>query len=60
VTDEQRRLAHHQAETAAREATIRAPSAQPRPESHTEAMATAHEGRPTVAAQQKKDWRVFP
>jgi hypothetical protein len=54
-TSEQVRLSHHQAEAAARQAAVPAPSPQPRPETHTEAMAAAHEGRPTVAAQQDRE-----
>ena len=51
-------MAHHAAEENARLAAVPAPSPQPRPESHVEAMATAHEGRPTVAEQQKRT--VYP
>ena len=52
------RLAHAAAEERARLAAVPAPSPQPQPESHAEAMATAHEGRPTVAEQQKRT--VYP
>jgi hypothetical protein len=52
-------MAHHAAEENARLAAVPAPSPQgPAPESHVEAMATAHEGRPTVAEQQKRT--VYP
>ena len=58
MSDESVRLAHHAAEQRAREAAVPAPAPQPQPESHIEAMATAHEGRPTVAEQQKRT--VYP
>ena len=51
-------MAHHAAEENARLAAVPVLSPQPRPESHVEAMATAHEGRPTVAEQQKRT--VYP
>jgi hypothetical protein len=56
--EEQLRLGHLAASQREASAAVPAPSAQPRPESHTEAMATAHEGRPTVAEQQKR--KVYP
>jgi hypothetical protein len=59
VTDEQLRLAHLAACEAAALSAVPSPSPQPQPELHTEAMAVAHQGRPT-AQQQKRDWRVFP
>ena len=52
--DESARLSHHRAEERAREAAVPAPSPQPRPETHSEALVTAHEGRPTVAEQKKR------
>jgi hypothetical protein len=58
--EEHQRLAYLAACEAGALSMVPAPSPQPQPESHTAAMATAHEGRPTVAEQQKRDWRVFP
>jgi hypothetical protein len=62
VTDEQLRLAHLAACEAVALSAVPSPSPspQPQPESHTEAMAVAHQGRPTAQQQQKRDWRVFP
>ena len=60
MTDEQLRLAHLAACEAIAVSAIPAPSPQPQAESHSEAIVTAHEGRPTVATQQKRKWEVFP
>jgi hypothetical protein len=46
VSLEDQRLAHLAAEERAREAAVPSPSPATRPESHTEAMAAAHQGRP--------------
>lgn len=53
--EEHLRLAHLVACEAEALSRVPAPSPQPAPESHTTAMATAHEGRPTVAEQQKRE-----
>lgn len=58
MSDEDVRLAHAAAEENARLAQVPAPSPQPQTEHHVEAMATAHEGRPTVAEQQQR--LVYP
>jgi hypothetical protein len=55
---EDARLAHHAAEARLRVAAVPAPPQQPVPETHVAALATAHEGRPTVAEQQKR--QVYP
>lgn len=55
MTDEDVRLAHYATEARARQALLRAPSPQGRPESHAEALMAAHEGRPTVAEQRKRE-----
>jgi hypothetical protein len=52
--DEDVRLGHYRAEERARAAAVPAPSPQPRPETHDQAIVTAHEGRPTVAEQEKR------
>jgi hypothetical protein len=60
VTDEDVRLAHYAAEQAAREKLIRAPSPQVVPETHEQAIMAAHEGRPTVAVQDKTHGAGLP
>ena len=60
MTDEQLRLAHLAACEGLALSAVPPPSPQPKVETHPEAMAVSHEGRPTVAQQQKRDWRVFP
>jgi hypothetical protein len=52
--DEQARLSHHAAEDRLRESRVPAPSPQPSPETHSEAIVSAREGRPTVAEQKKR------
>jgi hypothetical protein len=60
VSDEDVRLAHYAAEQRAREALVRVPSPQPVPETHEEAIVSAHEGRPTVAVQDKQNGAGLP
>jgi hypothetical protein len=60
VTDEDLRLQHNAAEQAARQAAVPAPSPQPPVPGHETEVLTSHEGRPTQAEQQKREWRVFP
>jgi hypothetical protein len=52
--EESARLGHYRAEGRLREAAVPAPSSQPRPEEHSEAMAVSHEGRPTIQQQQER------
>jgi hypothetical protein len=54
--DESARLSHHAAEQRARDAAVPAPSPQPPPETHSEAIVTSHEGRPTVREQQQREF----
>jgi hypothetical protein len=55
VSDEDVRLAHHAAEQRAREAAVPISRPGPTPETHEQALVSAHEGRPTVAAQQQRE-----
>lgn len=54
MSDESTRLAHHAAEARARESAVPAPSPQPAVSDHAAEVMASHEGKPTVAEQQKR------